>query len=212
MLVALTALVLAAGGTSWAASTDASAGSHGTVVGSLGKTKPVVRRGPRGFRGLRGKIGPAGPQGPAGAAGATGATGPAGAPNPNAVTVNGQTVTQIFATVVPAAPAIVVYSGQGLTITFSCPTSTNDQVVANGPAAATDNLVWQGNGAGGAVQGRTESLGPASNSVIGAGNYGTTVAEYGTADGHVVSVTVGFDDANSGISANCSIWGHATSH
>jgi glycerol-3-phosphate dehydrogenase len=32
--------------------------------------------------------------------------------------------------------------------------------------------------------------------VIGAGNYGTGVAEYATSDGHVVSVTYGFDDAS----------------
>ena len=208
MAVALTALVLAAGGTSWAATTATSAASHGG-----GKAK--VLRGPRGFRGPRGTAGVAGatgPQGAQGIQGIQGATGPAGAPNPNALTVNGQSVTPIFATIQPAAPAIQVYSGQGLTIMFSCPTSSNDQVVANGPVAADTNLVWEGNGQGGAVQGRFENLGPSSAVLIGAGNYGTTVAEYGTSGGHVVSITVGFDDANSGISSGCSIWGHAVSN
>ena len=204
MIVALAALVLAAGGTSWAASTGTSKAHHGTA-------KPKVVKGPRGPRGPRGFTGKTGPQGLAGPAGATGATGPAGAPNPNATTVNGQSVTPIFATVAPAAPAITVFSGQGLTISFSCPTGSNDQVVANGPAAATDNLTWEGNGQLGAVQGRIESLGPASNGIIGAGNYGAGVATYATAAGHVVTVTFGYDDANSGVSTNCSIWGHAVS-
>jgi hypothetical protein len=204
MIVALTALVLAAGGTSWAASTGSSKAHHGAK-------KPLLR-GPRGFRGFHGKVGAQGPAGPAGATGAAGATGPAGAPNPNATTVNGQSVTPIFATVAPAAPAITVFTGQGLTISFSCPTSTNDQVVANGPAALADNLTWQGNGQAGAVQGRVENMGPASNAVIGAGNYGAGVATYATAAGHVVTVTFGYDDAPSGVSANCSIWGHAVSN
>jgi hypothetical protein len=204
MIVALAALVLAAGGTSLAASTGTSKAHHGAK-------KPAVLRGPRGFKGFAGKAGKQGPAGPAGAAGAAGATGPAGAPNPNATTVNGQSVTPIFATVAAAAPAITVFTGQGLTISFSCPTSTNDQVVANGPAALADNLTWAGNGASGAVQGRVENMGPASNAVIGAGNYGAGVATYATASGHVVTVTFGYDDAPSGVSANCSIWGHAVS-
>jgi hypothetical protein len=129
----------------------------------------------------------------------------------NASTVNGQLVTPIFATVAPGAAAIQVYSKQGLTLTFSCPTSVNDQVVANGPAAANDNLVVQGNGQAGAFQSRTEHMGSSSNVVIGSGNYGTGVAEYGTSDGHVVSVTYGFDDAVSGISSDCSLWGVAVS-
>jgi hypothetical protein len=204
MLVALAALVFAAGGTSLAASTGAGAAHRGTTKSKVGKG----RRGPRGPRGFTGK---AGPQGPVGPAGATGATGPAGAPNPNATTVNGQSVTPIFATVVPAAPPVTVFSGQGLTVTFSCPTITNTQVVANGPVALADNLTWEGNGQGGAVQGRVENMGPASNAVIGAGNYGAGVATYATASGHVVTITFGYDDAPSGVSANCSIWGHAVS-
>ncbi len=159
--------------------------------------------------------GPAGPKGASGAAGAkgdtgaTGAQGPAGPPNPS-VTVNGQSITPIFATVAPAAPAVQVLSTQGLTLQYSCPTPTETLVTATGLAGGTDNLVWQSNGQAGAFQGRTESLALAP-STIGKGDYGTGVAEFGTADGHVVSVTYGWDDANSGISSNCAIWGHATS-
>ena len=148
----------------------------------------------------------------ANAANATNAVNATNATNAaNASTVSGQSVTPIFATVAAGAAAVQVYSKQGLTLTFSCPTSTNDQVVANGPAAANDNLVVQGNGQAGAFQSRTEHMGPSSNVVIGSGNYGTGVAEYGTSDGHVVSVTYGFDDANSGISSDCSLWGNAVS-
>jgi hypothetical protein len=129
----------------------------------------------------------------------------------NAATANGEKVTRIFGTVAPGASAIQVLSVQGLKLTFSCPTSANDQVVANGPAAANDNLVAQGDGQAGSFHSRTEAMGPSSNVVIGSGNYGTGEAEYGTADGHVVSVTYGYDDQNSGIADNCSIWGVATS-
>ncbi|MCW2966566.1 MAG: hypothetical protein JWM71_338 [Solirubrobacteraceae bacterium] len=158
-----------------------------------------------------GAAGPAGPAGPKGDAGATGAQGPTGPPSTDTTTVNGQSVTPIFATVAPAAAAVQVFSGQGLTLLFSCPTSNNDQLVADGPAGAADTLVWQGNGEAGAVQGRDEAVGPASATVIATGNYGAGVAEFATAGGKVVSVTYGFDDAGSGISANCAVWGHATS-
>jgi hypothetical protein len=130
----------------------------------------------------------------------------------NASAVNGHTVTRIFATVAPGASAIQVYGKHGLTLTFSCPTSVNDQIVANGPARANDNLVAQGDGDNGAFHSRTEDMGPSSNVVIGSGNYGTGLAEYGTSSGHVVSVTYGYDDAGSGISSNCSMWGVAVSN
>ncbi len=129
----------------------------------------------------------------------------------SATTVGGQTVTRIFATVVPGASAKQVYSAQGLTLSFSCPTATNDQVVANGPAGGNANLVVEGNGQSGAFESRTEHINPTANVEIGNGNYGTGVAEYGTSNGHVVSVTYGFDDASSGISSNCSMWGDAIS-
>ena len=206
-VAATLALVLAlGGGTAWAA--------HHYLITSTSQIKPNVLkslRGYRGYRGYTGTKGTNGTNGTNGATGPTGGTGAIGAPNPNATTVNGQSVTPIFATVAPGAAAVQVYSGQGLTLLFSCPTSTNDQVVANGPASTADNLVVQGNGNSGAFQARFEDLGPSTAAVIGSGNYGTGVAEYGTSDGHVVSVTYGFDDAPSGISANCSIWGHAVS-
>lgn len=130
----------------------------------------------------------------------------------NATTVGGQSVARIFATVAPGASAVQVYSKAGLTLTFSCPSSTNDQLVASGPAAGNANLVIQGNGQVGAFESRTEGVNSSSSVVIGSGNYGTGVAEYGTSDGHVVSVTYGFDDADSGISSTgCSVWGHAVS-
>jgi hypothetical protein len=155
--------------------------------------------------------GPAGAKGDTGPAGAKGDTGATGTPGPaDAATVSGQTVTRIFATVAVAAAPVQIYSAQGLTLTFSCPTSSNDQVVANGPVGAAANLVFQANGQVGATQDRVEALGTASNEVLGSGNYGTVQAEYGTASGHAVTVTLGYDDANSGISTNCSVWGHAT--
>ena len=211
MAVAVTALVFAAGGTGWAA-TSATKGSDANQPTHHSQRGPRGPRGPRGFKGPAGPTGSRGLTGAQGATGPQGPAGPAGLPNPNATTVNGQSVTLIAGHVAPGAPAIQVFSGQGLTITFSCPTANNDQVIANGPAAANANLVIQGNGQAGAFESRTEHITTASNVAIGTGNYGTGVAEYGTSDGHVVSVTYGFDDANSGISAtDCTIWGHAVS-
>lgn len=130
----------------------------------------------------------------------------------NANTVGGQTVTKLFATVAPGASPVQVYSKQGLTISLSCPTSTNVHLVANGPAANNANLDVQGNQPGGAFESRTEPLTPTSDTVLGSGNHGAGVAEYGTSDGHVVSVTYGFDDVVSAISStDCAVWGHATS-
>lgn len=163
-----------------------------------------------GPKGDPGASGAPGAKGAAGATGGQGAQGPAGAPNPSATSVDGQSITRIFATVATAAPAVDVLSTEGLTLRFACPTSVEGVVTATGLAGGTDNLVWQGNGNGGAFEGRTEHLG-STPSTIGKGNYGTGVAEFGTADGHVVSVTYGWDDASNGISSECAIWGHATS-
>ncbi|HSS39101.1 MAG TPA: hypothetical protein VLT58_10060, partial [Polyangia bacterium] len=128
--------------------------------------------------GPKGATGAAGAKGAAGAAGAAGAQGPAGAPNPSATSVNGQSVTRIFATVAPAAPAVQVLSVQGLTLQYSCPTSVETLVTATGLPGGTDNLVWQGNGNAGAFQGRTEAL-ALTPSTIGKGNYGSGVAQFG---------------------------------
>jgi hypothetical protein len=84
MVVALTALAVALGGTSWAVTTPTSSKSSqerasASTSNATGPRGPRGPRGFRGFRGLRGLTGPAGPAGPAGAAGAAGPTGPAGA-------------------------------------------------------------------------------------------------------------------------------------
>ncbi len=161
--------------------------------------------GPAGAKGANGAQGAQGP------AGATGATGAAGTPNPNASSINGQSVDSIFATVEPGAPPVVIYSKQGLTLEYSCPEATEDDLVAKGPASPQDTFVWQENGQTGATQGREVNLGTTGAS-IGKGNYGTGTAEFGTSNGHVVSVTYGFDDVVSGISSKCAVWGHATSN
>jgi hypothetical protein len=128
--------------------------------------------------------------------------------------VNGQSITPIFATAVPGAPAVQVLSTQGLTLQYSCNLGQETLVTATGLSGGTDNLVWEGSqtlgGTATQIQGRVEHLG-STPATIGAGNFGTAVAEFGTADGHVVSVTYGWDDASNGISSNCAIWGHATS-
>jgi len=81
MVVAMTALVIALGGTGYAAVSVGGPSSGGsdqkagpTKAGSLAQRGPRGPRGPRGFRGARG---PAGPQGPAGTNGTNGTNGAA---------------------------------------------------------------------------------------------------------------------------------------
>ncbi len=84
MAIALTALVLALTGASYAASAAPHSGAPATATVAKTKAKTKTKTGPRGPAGPAGKngapgaIGPAGAPGPAGAKGETGAAGPAG--------------------------------------------------------------------------------------------------------------------------------------
>jgi hypothetical protein len=180
------------------------------VIEKTSQIKPSVikkLKGHNGATGPKGAGGPAGPQGTGGPAGPAGSTGPAGAPNPNATTVNKQSVTPLFATAIPAGASVQVFSGQGLTLTFSCPTSVNAKLVATGPASAEAILVARYN----ATEVRASSFGSAGT-VIAEGNFSTGVAEYATASGHVVSLNYGTEDGSNGAGgSNCAMTGEAIS-
>jgi hypothetical protein len=220
-VIALLALFVALGGTSYAATGGfTSSGKLQACVNEEGGIK-LLKAGKHCKRGQKAvawnQTGPAGAKGAAGAAGsagATGATGPGGAANPNAAAVNGQSVIPIFATAVPGAPPVQVYSQQGFTLLFSCPNGGNTRLVANGPTGGAATLLWQGNSGitEKTFQGRVDHLEPGAEVLIGGGQYATGAAQYGTATGRVVSVTYAVDDAETGISqTDCSVWGHAIS-
>ena len=128
----------------------------------------------------------------------------------SASTVSGQTVTRIFATAAEGQQK-KVYSKRGLTLFLFCEGPSLAEVIANGIAANGD-LVVQGNGQYGTFESHTLGTGSPSN-VISFGSYGTGVAEYHTPDGHVVSLTYGFEDkaAPAGSVAACTFWGDSIS-
>ena len=93
MVVAMLALFVALTGTAVATTSALITGKqikNGSITGLDIKNKSVTAKDIKGqLRGARGAAGPAGPPGPQGPQGSQGATGPAGAPNPNADTLNG---------------------------------------------------------------------------------------------------------------------------
>jgi len=177
------------------------------VIERTSQIKPSVIKKLKGHAGSAGVRGPAGPQGPAGPTGATGLTGPAGTPNPDATTVDKQSVTPLFATAVPTAPPVQVFSAQGLTLMFSCPAGNNAELVATGPASTEATLEARFNATGV----RASNFG-SSPVIIAEGNFSTGVADYATASGHVVSLNYGTEDAGNGAAGTkCVMTGEAIS-
>lgn len=176
------------------------------VIEKTSQIKPSVIKKLRGHTGAKGARGPAGPQGPVGPAGPTGLTGPAGTPNPDATTVDKQSVTPLFATAVEGGASVQVFSAQGLTLTFSC-LSTNAKLVATGPASSEAILEARYN----ATEVRASNFG-STGTVIAEGNDSTGLANYANASGHVVSLSYGTEDAGNGAAGTkCAMTGEAIS-
>ena len=206
-VVATMALVFAMGGTAIAANhylITSTKQIKPSVVKSLTTISSTKQINPKVLRTLSGKTGPKGSSGPQGPAGSIG---PAGAPNPDATTVNHQSVTPLFATAVPAGASVQVFSAQGLTLTFSCPTSSNAKLVATGPASGEATL----DARYGANDVRAPSFG-SEGKAIAEGNYSTGVADYANASGHVVSLNYATEDGGNGAGgSNCVMMGEAVS-
>jgi hypothetical protein len=150
--VGLLALLVALGGTSYAAinlprnSVGTKHLKRGAVT--LPKIDPGARsrlQGQRGPTGAAGPVGPTGPAGTTGSAGATGSTGPTGPQGPGAVKID----YDALPTNDPFndAPQTIFYSGGGLSVTAGCSTGggmapvLTFRLIAAG-SGATANAIW----------------------------------------------------------------------
>jgi hypothetical protein len=219
----------ALGGVAYAASGGSFVGPHGninTCVPRSGGEVNVWKPGHRcsgGRVGLafptRGQNGAQGPAGPAGAAGAVGATGPTGATgpvNPNATTVDGETVTKLSlreATPGSGTTTQTLNSTDGLTILASCDNSGNASLAANGPASADSELTVTGYAGTAAFGSQTASLGPSSLAVLGPAGSGHTSFSYANTAGQIVTGSIGYQKANAfgGSFIGCAFFGTVTS-
>jgi len=159
------------------------------------------------------QAGPQGATGPTGLQGATGATGPV---NPNATTVNGETVTKLtLKEPTPASSTTVqtLYSGDGLTILADCDNAGNASLQANGPASADAELTVNGVDNGATPFGsQTNTLGPTSFAPLGAPNSGQSTFSYATSTGAVVTGSIGYQHAPAfGAYNGCGFFGTVTS-
>jgi hypothetical protein len=227
-LMATVAVFVALGGGAYAATSGLLVGRGGVITGCVarnGGPLRVVKAGrkcPRGTvrlsfnqQGQPGKNGKNGANGKNGKDGAVGKTGPAGLPNPNATTVDGQTVTKLMLrepTPVSSMASRTLFSGGGLTILAQCDNAGNARLIANGPASSNAELTSSGwdNVSGFGHQNR--ALGPLSADSLSGGNSGQVSFSYSSSDGHVVTGNVGFQTAPSfGTLAECAFFGSVIS-
>ena len=162
------------------------------------------------------QAGPTGPQGATGPTGLPGATGPVGPTNPNAATVDGETVTKLsLKEATPASSTTVqtLYSGDGLTILADCDNAGHASLQANGPASADAELTVNGIGNGATPFGsQTNTLGSTSFAPMGAPNSGQTTFSYASSTGAVVTGSIGYQNAPAfGTFVGCGFFGTVTS-
>jgi hypothetical protein len=150
-----------------------------------------------------------------GATGPTGATGPV---NPNATTVDGETVTKLSlreATPGSGTTTQTLDALDGLTILASCDNSGNASLAANGPASADSELTVAGYDSTGtpAFGSQTASLGPSSLAVLGPAGSGETTLDYANSAGQILTATIGYQKANAfgGSFTGCAFFGTITS-
>jgi hypothetical protein len=218
----------ALGGVAYAASGGSFVGQHGNINTCVPANGGEVNVWKPGHRCTGGRVGLAfptrgqnGAQGPAGAAGALGATGPTGATgpvNPNATTVDGETVTKLSlreATPGSGTTTQTLNPTDGLTILASCDSSGNASLAANGPASADSELTVAGydnSGTTPAFGSQTANLGPSSLAVLGPAGSGHTSFTYENSAGQVVTGTIGYQKASAfgGSFAGCAFFGTIT--
>jgi hypothetical protein len=217
-VVAGAALFAALGGVAYAASGGTFVGGDGSIGGCAppGGGQVHIWRPGHGCSGGwlsvsfagNGAKGASGPTGATGATGLPGATGPA---NPDATTVNGQTVTKLLLKVpTPTASTSVasLYSASGLTILAECDTAGNASLAANGPASADSQLTVNGYDNVGSFGSQTSVLGPASVAALGPAGAGDASFSYANSSGQTVTGTIGYQKAPSaGTYAGCTFVG-----
>jgi hypothetical protein len=139
----------------------------------------------------------------------------------NATTVGGQTVKLIQWKVPPSTTAQTIFSAEGLTITGSCDASSNITIDATGSAAKNAELRVEGNNHGTAFYQNNHAFSDASPVSLvggdGAQHEGSGRLVYATLDGHVVTLSYGFDWGTNASQAyfdkfvGCTLYGEAVS-
>jgi len=137
----------------------------------------------------------------------------------NATTVGGQTVKLVQWKAPPSTTTQTIFSAEGLTITGSCDASSNITIDATGTTAQNAELRIQGNVSGTAFYVNNHAFSNAStNSLVntdGALHEGSGQLVYATVDGHVVTLSYGFDWGSAGSPAyygkyvGCTLYGEA---
>jgi hypothetical protein len=221
-IAALALFLVAAGGVAYAASGSPFIGQHGninTCVPARGGEVNVWKPGHKCSGGRVNLAFPTGGQtGQAGPAGTTGATGPTGPTNPAAVTVDGESLTQLLLKVpTPASgsSSVTLYSADGLTILANCASTGNASLIADGPASADSELTVSGyNDAAspGSFGSQTNALGPSSAVALGPANAGHASFSYANSAGQVITGEIGYQNAPAFATyAGCAFFGTATS-
>jgi hypothetical protein len=229
-LAAYTVLFLAVGFGAYALAASPFVGPHGNINACVPPGGGEVNVWKPGHRCSGGRVnlafpttGTTGATGATGQTGATGATGLAGAPNPSATTVDGESVTKLSLRVpTPASGAstLTLYSTGGLTILASCDSAGDASLQANGPASTDAELTVSGftggttgesgatgttgatsatgaTGTSGAYGSQTATLGPQSAATLGPTGSGQASFSYSSSAGTVVSGDVGYQKAPS---------------
>jgi hypothetical protein len=188
------ALFLAVGGGS------AYAVSH-YVITSTGQIKPSVLKQLKGARGPKGVTGPRGPKGLKGAP---------GLPNPDATTVDGQTVTKVFQNDAPNSSVKQLFNGDELTLSYYC-NAQGYPVLEAASTASAPLLEFAGSFNGTFKSGETSDTNSFSGFHLLGGvsdDYGTLHFSYGDTDGHVVSGVLAYWSTNAfNTSTNCALFG-----
>ena len=191
MLIALIALMVALGGTSYAAVT-----LPANSVGTKQLTKNAVTTPKIKNRAVTAaKINPAG------------LTVPRATNAGNASTADGQTLTNVNVNV-PESGSQQVYSANGLSVTVLCSPGGEPTINVNGPNHA--ELNWSGNNGGTTFGGRDANINNSPDDVTSTQGRGNgTFAASTFSPAHVLSGNLSWDDTPTHGSAftGCSVWG-----
>lgn len=214
-LGAIVALFGGLGGAAYAAGSSSFLAANGTITSCLPPNGGVPHFWKPGHRCSGGWVAldfsAAGATGPSGATGATGATGQA---NPDATTVDGQSVSKLLLrepTPDSGTTTATLYAADGLTILADCDSSGNASLVANGPASDDSELTVTGYGPSGAYGSQTSTLGAASDAVLGPAGSGAASVSYASSSGSVITGTIGYQKADSFNNyAGCAFFGDLT--
>jgi hypothetical protein len=146
--------------------------------------------------------------------GPTGATGATGGANPNATTIDGQTVTKLDVkqpTPSSSTSITTIPGAGGLTLLAECDTSGNASIDATGPASGDSELTVSGRDGTGSYGSQTATLGSSAVQIARPGT-GEISLSYASNAGQVEIANIGYQSAPSfnGF-AGCGFFGELTS-